>query len=145
MKHIITSLILGVSLLCSAAPVIRIEAENLAGDSKTGSLYHFSGGKNAGKWKELSGSVEIPEAGTWSVWIRCSASWKHYLKYAPLAKAQQLRHFAMDINGKTLKFDEFGIRPRRYYKEVFRVSITKISYFFKETISFRRYDFIISV
>ncbi len=104
MKRLVVFAVLGVSLLCSAAPVIRIEAENLAGDSKTGSLYHFSGGKNAGKWKELSGSVEIPEAGTWSVWIRCSASWKHYLKYAPLAKAQQLRHFAMDINGKTLKF-----------------------------------------
>ena len=105
MKYIVTFAIFAVSLLCSAAPEIRIEGENLAGNFQTGSQQHFSGGKNAVRWQELSGSVEIPEDGTWSVWVRCSTSWKYFQKYYPEAVAKSIRHFAMEINGQTLKFN----------------------------------------
>ena len=80
MKNLAFFAVLGASLLCSASSDIRIEAETLTGNFKLSSIKHLSGGKNAGKWQELSGSVDIPEDGTWSIWIRCSAAWKYYLR-----------------------------------------------------------------
>ncbi len=105
MKKIILTVVM---LLCSAVAVaseIRIEAETLKGQCKLTSSEYYSGGKLAGKWKSLSGSVDIPESGTWSVWVRCSALWKEYIKTVGEARAVSMRHFEVKIGDQSVKYE----------------------------------------
>ena len=92
------------ALLSCVASEIRIEGENLSGKFETGVQQYYSGGKNAVRWQELTGTVQIPKDGTWSVWVRCNTAWKYFKKYYPTSLAKNIRYFAMEIDGKTLKF-----------------------------------------
>lgn len=104
MKKLFLLLFLAFPLLGKAGDVLRLEAEHLAGSMKRVPDKTCSGGILAGKWRTLSGVVHIPESGTWSVWVRCSALWEDYIKILGRARAQTMRHFSMEIHGKKLNF-----------------------------------------
>ncbi len=88
------------SMLSLHAAEIRLEVEDFAGKGKLFPGHCFSGRGLYGKWKKLTTTVEIPEAGLYYLWVRYNSNWHNYAKTLGELNARKLRYFEVSLNGE---------------------------------------------
>ena len=94
------------SFTAFCASEITVEAETFKGKCAIRTNRHGTSGKSfVGKFKELTNTVNIPEAGKWYIWVRYSHDWSTWAKKLKPEVAGKMRSFELTAGENKLLFE----------------------------------------